>query len=56
MREYLDADNYATFEVLLNEASNIAEKEEINFLSDRTCMTEHFWVERGADRKHKTSF
>lgn len=50
MKEKLNSDEYAIFEELLEEAGNAAWKEEIDFLSSRSSMLEHFWVEIENDK------
>lgn len=47
MREKLDSDEFRSFEALLVNAGDLAFNEEMSFLSSRSSMTEHFWVERG---------
>ena len=51
MREKLNSDEYANFEKLLNEAGNIAWKEQIDFLGSGDGMIEHIWSEFGTDKR-----
>ena len=51
MREKLNSDEYANFEKLLNEAGNIAWKEQIDFLGSGDGMIEHIWCEYGIDKR-----